>query len=70
MFFQKFALDFVIGLPKFQNPTTGVYYDMICTLIDGLTKYIKLISCKITMTTEKLVKLFLKKIFANYGIFE
>ena len=34
---------------------------MICTIINGLTKYVKFIFCKTTMTTEKLAKLFLKK---------
>ena len=37
--FQRPALDFVIGLPESQNPATGMRYDMICTIIDGLTKY-------------------------------
>ena len=63
--FQKPALDFVIGLPKSQNPTTGIYYDMVCTIIDGLTKYVKFILCKTTMITKKLIRLFLKKIFAD-----
>ena len=66
--FQRPALDFVIGLPESQDPTTGVFYDMICTIIDGLTKYIKFVPCKTTMTTEKLARLLLKKIFADHGI--
>ena len=68
IFFQKPALDFVIGLPESQDPATGVNYDMICTIIDGLTKYAKFILCKTTMTAEKLTRLFLKKIFADHGI--
>ena len=68
IFFQKPALDFVIGLPESQDPATGICYDMICTIIDGLTKYAKFVSCKITMTAEKLAKLFLKEIFADHGI--
>ena len=55
-FFQKPALYFVIGLPGSQNPTTGICYDMICTIIDGLTKYAKFIPCKTTMTAEKTSK--------------
>ena len=66
--FQRPALDFVIGLPESQDPATGVFYDMICTIIDGLTKYAKFIPCKTTMTAEKLTRLFLKKIFADHGI--
>ena len=69
-FFQKPALNFVIGLPESQNRATGICYDMICTIIDGLTKYAKFILCKTTMTAEKLIKLFLKKIFADHGILE
>ena len=68
--FQRPALDFVIGLPESQDPATGVFYDMICTIIDGLTKYAKFILCKTTMTAEELARLFLKKIFADHGIFE
>ena len=43
---------------------------MICTIIDGLTKYAKFIPCKTTMTAEELAKLFLKKKIADHGIFE
>ena len=66
--FQKPALDFVIGLPESQDPATGVNYDMICTIIDGLTKYAKFVPCKTTMTAEELARLFLKEIFADHGI--
>ena len=66
--FQRPALDFVIGLPESQDPAIGVFYDMICTIVDGLTKYAKFVPCKITMTAEKLARLFLKKIFADHGI--
>ena len=68
--FQKPALDFVTGLPESQDPATGVFYDMICTIIDGLTKYAKFVPCKTTMTAKKLAKLFLKKKFTDHGIFE
>ena len=67
-FSQKPALNFVIKLPESQNPTTWINYDMICTIIDGLTKYVKFILCKTTMTAEKLTKLLLKEIFADHGI--
>ena len=66
--FQRPALDFVIGLPESQNPATGMNYDMICTIVDGLTKYVKFVPCKTTMTAEKLATLFLKEIFADHGI--
>ena len=66
--FQRPALNFVTGLPESQNPTTGMNYDMICTIVDGLTKYAKFVPYKTTMTAEKLAKLFLKKIFADHGI--
>ena len=68
-FFQRPALNFVIGLPVSQNPATGVCYDMICTMIDGLTKYVKFVPCKTTMTAEELAKLFLKKKNTDHGIF-
>ena len=67
-FFQKPALNFVIGLPELQNTATGVCYDMICTIIDGLTNYAKFVPCKTIMTTEELAKLFLKKKIADHGI--
>ena len=69
-FSQKPALNFVIKLPESQDPATGIYYDMICIIIDGLTKYVKFVPCKTTMTAEKLARLFLKKIFTDHGIFE
>ena len=55
---------------KFHHWVTGICYDMIFTIIDGLTKYAKFIPYKTTMTAEELTKLFLKKIFADHGIFE
>ena len=67
-FFQRPALNFVIGLPESQDPATGVFYDMICMIIDGLTKYAKFVPCKTTMIAEELARLLLKKIFANNGI--
>ena len=66
--FQRPALDFVTGLPESQDPATGVNYDMICTIVDGLTKYAKFVPCKTTMTAEELARLFLKEIFADHGI--
>ena len=66
--FQKPALDFVIGLPESKNPTTKACYDMICTIMNGLTKYVKFVPCKTIMTTKQLTKLFLKKIFADHCI--
>ena len=69
VFFQRPALDFIIGLPESQNPAIGIFYDMICTIIDGLTKYAKFILCKTSMTAEKLAKLFLEKKL-DHGIFE
>ena len=66
--FQKPALDFVTGLPESQNPATGISYDMICTIIDGLTKYAKFVPCKTTMTAKKLARLFLNFFFADHGI--
>ena len=67
-FFQRPVLNFVIGLPESQNPTTGMNYDMICTIVDGLTKYAKFVLCKTTMTAKKLTRLILKKIFADHCI--
>ena len=66
--FQKPALDFVTGLPESQDPATGIFYDMICTIVDGLTKYAKFVPCKTTMTAEELARLFLKELFADHGI--
>ena len=68
--FQKPALNFVTGLPESQDPAIGIFYDMICTIIDGLTKYVKFVPCKTTMTAEKLAKKKLIFFFADHGIFE
>ena len=68
--FQKPALDFIIGLSESQDPATGICYDMICRIIDGLTKYVKFVPCKTTMKAKELAKLFLKKKIADHGIFE
>ena len=57
-------------LLKSKNRFIRVSYDIIYTIIDELTKYIKFISCKTTMNIEQLSTLLLKKVFMNYNIFE
>ena len=59
--FPETCVKLCYGLPESKNLTTGIYYDMICTIIDGLIKYVKFVPCK--------TKLFLN-FFADHGILE
>ena len=61
IFFSKTRIGFRHWVTGITNPTTGIYYDMIFMIIDGLIKYVKFVLCKTIMTTEKLTKLFLEK---------
>ena len=68
--FQKLILNFIIKLLESKNKSIEVNYDIIYTLINKLTKYVKFIPYKITINIEQLLTLLLKKVFINYNIFK
>ena len=56
-------MDFVTGLPR-----TSAGYDAIWVIVDRLTKVAQFIPVKKTFSLEKLAKLYIKEIVANYGV--
>ena len=62
--FSQITVDFVTDLPK-----TAEGYDALMVVVDhGLTKGIILIPCHKTTTAEQTAALFLKHVFAHFGI--
>lgn len=61
-------MDFVTGLPESEDHVTGQHYDMIATLVDGLTKFTKFVPCRTTMTAEQLAYMLTEEVFADHGI--
>jgi hypothetical protein len=57
------SMDFVTGLPR-----TSAGYDAIWVIADRLTKVAQFIPIKKTFSLERLAKLYIKEIVANYGI--
>jgi ribosomal protein L21E len=57
------SMDFVSRLPK-----TSGGYDSIWVIVDRLTKVAQFIPVKKTFTLEKLARLYIKEIVANFGI--
>ena len=41
--FQRLILDFITGLFEIDDPVIGKNYNIIMTIVDGLTKYVKFI---------------------------
>ena len=52
--FQRPALDFITGLPEADDPATGKNYNIIITIVDGLTKYAKFISYRTDIDARQL----------------
>ena len=60
---EEISMDFVTGLPQ-----TSAGYDAIWVIVDRLTKAAQFIPVKKTFSLEKLAKLYIKEIVANYGV--
>lgn len=56
-------MDFVTGLPR-----TSAGYDAIWVIVDRLTKVAAFIPVKKTFSLERLAKLYVREIVANYGV--
>ena len=62
------ALDFVVKLPLSKEPNTGVEYDSILTIVDRLTKEIRMIPFKEESSAEELAYTFLRNMVALNGM--
>ncbi len=61
------AMDFVTGLPKSAEPTTGTEFDAILVIIDRLTGYAHMEPCLKTLTAEHFAYLLTKTVIAQHG---
>jgi hypothetical protein len=62
---QDVALNFIIKLPLFKEPITGVIYNSIIVITDRLTKYVYFISYLESSLAEDLAYIFYKHVIAN-----
>ena len=57
------AMDFVSGLPR-----TSSGYDVICVIVDRLTKTTHFLPIKKTCSTDKLARLYINRIVCLHGV--
>lgn len=65
---QSVSLDFIVKLPKSQEPLTKVAYDSILVIVDRFTKYSYFLPYLESSTAEDLSYTFLRTIVANHGV--
>ena len=62
------TMDFVVKLPRSEDPVTKVKYDSILVVVDKLTKYAHLILWRETGTVSKLTNVLLKELVSQRGL--
>ena len=56
-------MDFIIGLPR-----TSKHHDVICVIVDRLTKAAHFLAVKVTFTAKQLANLYIKEVVRLHGI--
>ena len=62
------TIDFVVKLPRSEDPVTKVKYDSILVVVDKLTKYAHLIPWRETGTASELANVLLKELVSQRGL--
>ena len=62
------TMDFVVKLPRSEDPVTKVKYDSILVVVDKLTKYAHLILWRETGTASELANVLLKELVSQRGL--
>ena len=62
------TMDFVVKLPRSEDPVTKVKYDSILVVVDKLTKYAHLILWRETGTASELANVLLKELVSQQGL--
>lgn len=65
---QSVAMDFVVKLPRSEDPVTEEPYDSILVVTDRFTKFGRFIPYRETWTAEQLARVFMKEVVANHGM--
>ena len=65
---QQITLDFVTGLPNSNDPTTGVSYDGILSVVERLNKYTWFIPWKSQWDAKEFAQIFLQKLYPEIGV--
>jgi hypothetical protein len=61
--FESISMDFIVGLPK-----TQAGFDSILVVVDRLTKIAHFIPMVSTISTSRIVELFMKNVFKFHGM--
>ena len=61
-------MDWIVKLPKLEDPLTQTKYDSVMVIMDRFTKYAKFIPYLESSSTEALAHSFLRHIVADYRI--
>ena len=67
---QQVSCDFIIDLRSSRDPTTGVLYDSICTIVEKLTKYTWFIPWHSSWDSKDFAHTFMRIIFQKIDILE
>jgi len=65
---QTITWDFIVELPKSEDPLTGTAYDSILVICDRMTKYSYFLPCNTTTNAKQLAYLFMRTVFAEHGM--
>ena len=58
------VMDFIVKLPLSEEPLTGVFYNLILTIVDQLMKEVQFIPYKKASNAEELAYMFLQNVTA------
>ncbi len=61
-------MDFIVKLPRSEDPVTGNKYDSILVMIDRLTKYSHFVPCNETINAKQLGCLVLDRLVWYHGV--
>jgi hypothetical protein len=62
------AMDFIVKLPKSKDPTTGIEYDSILTVVERMTKYGYFIPFRESTDAPRTAHTVIRTVVANHGL--
>ena len=64
---ETISWDFIVKLPKSEDPITGQMHDAILVIVDKLTKWGYFIACTEEISAEDVARIYVKEVFARHG---
>jgi Reverse transcriptase (RNA-dependent DNA polymerase)/RNase H-like domain found in reverse transcriptase/Integrase zinc binding domain/Chromo (CHRromatin Organisation MOdifier) domain len=65
---EQITLDWITDLPKSKDPTTGIEYDQILTIVERLGKYTWFLPWKSKWGSTEFINIFMRTIFQEIGL--